>query len=147
MKLCRLTYFSQNVGHSPSAQWVDELAVSAGRRNAVQGITGVLAASNDSFLQVLEGRRGALARLMEVITNDVRHLHVTIADFHEIETRLFPAWAMTAARATTPEHEFTFDELVDSSHQEMMLKLQGRVISPDVGAFAPIDMNADTLQI
>lgn len=63
-------------------------------RNAAVGVTGVLCLSGGTFLQVLEGGRGAVSALYNRIAADPRHCDVTLLSFEEIGERRFAGWSM-----------------------------------------------------
>ncbi len=58
------------------------------------GITGVLCASGDVFMQVLEGGRAQVSQLYNRIVRDPRHTDVVLLAFTEIDERRFASWAM-----------------------------------------------------
>ena len=58
------------------------------------GITGVLCFSEGIFLQVLEGGRGAVNRLYNLIARDDRHSDVELLHYEEIGERRFAGWSM-----------------------------------------------------
>jgi Sensors of blue-light using FAD len=66
----------------------------ARRRNAEEGITGVLLYSDRSFMQYLEGPAGALSRVYEIIKS--HHFHYGLIDLirARIQEREFSDWAM-----------------------------------------------------
>ncbi len=64
------------------------------KNNVKNGITGVLAATSDSFIQVLEGGRAQVCDIYNQIAADKRHTDVTILSFEEITARHFESWSM-----------------------------------------------------
>ncbi|GAA5314831.1 MAG: hypothetical protein AseanaTS_00350 [Candidatus Pelagadaptatus aseana] len=62
--------------------------------NRRKDITGVLLASNSSFLQVLEGRYEDINEAFMRIVMDDRHTDVKLIVFHPIDSRLFSSWHM-----------------------------------------------------
>ena len=64
------------------------------KNNEKHGITGVLIATGDSFIQVLEGGRTQVCQTYNNITQDKRHSDVTILSFQEITHRSFESWSM-----------------------------------------------------
>jgi hypothetical protein len=62
--------------------------------NPTIGVTGVLCASGEVFLQVLEGGRSAVNRLYNRIVQDARHAQVELLAYEEITERRFAGWAM-----------------------------------------------------
>ncbi|MEM7508207.1 MAG: BLUF domain-containing protein [Pseudomonadota bacterium] len=82
---------SRSLDFSPEAP---ELLDRARRKNAVNGLTGVLIFSNGSFLQALEGPEDVVQATFDAIAKDPRHHSVIILLDHEVETRSFPDWWM-----------------------------------------------------
>jgi hypothetical protein len=91
--LSRLIYASV-VADDLRADELNRMLEHARLRNALRGITGMLAFDSRSFLQVLEGSRKALSDLYAAILRDPRHRGVQLLKFARIETRLFPDWSM-----------------------------------------------------
>jgi hypothetical protein len=91
--LSRLIYASV-VADDLRADELNRMLEHARLRNALRGITGMLAFDSRSFLQVLEGSRKALSDLHGAILRDPRHHDVQLLKFARIETRLFPDWSM-----------------------------------------------------
>ena len=145
MKLCRLTYFSRALVDTSDTAAIDRLAANSGARNALFALTGVLAASNDAFLQVLEGPRAPLCNLLNRLEADPRHESVIVAEFRDIQARVFPAWAMTVAIPETPETTFSYRSLFDKSGPQLLGVFYGRLVAPVIGEFRPIDTTGDTV--
>jgi hypothetical protein len=72
----------------------DAILEQSRRNNAKRGITGLLCHTSDSFVQVVEGGRGAVSTLLKAIFSDERHHDVTMMLFGEIEERRFGNWTM-----------------------------------------------------
>jgi hypothetical protein len=70
------------------------LAIHADARNRTLDIVGVLFVAGNRFLQVLEGERGAVQWLYDVITEDSRHRRVTKLADMPIQRRAFDGWSM-----------------------------------------------------
>ncbi len=92
MQTIQLIYASQPFGF-------DDLALSgilntARKNNQRDGITGALICREDLYLQMLEGRRDVVTALFARILHDDRHTQVISLWTGDIETRLFPEWAM-----------------------------------------------------
>lgn len=89
----RLIYKSRPV--SP-LDWPQILRIlhTSEENNEIQGITGVLLTSENSFLQVLEGRYEAVNQLFIKIVHDPRHKDVQLISFDLIDGRLFAGWGM-----------------------------------------------------
>jgi len=91
--LVRLMYVSRAV---PAVDHEELLAIlrKSKANNPAQGITGVLCFSEGTFLQVLEGGRGAVNRLYNRIAADARHTQVELLGYDEIGERRFAGWSM-----------------------------------------------------
>ncbi|ESQ93591.1 hypothetical protein ABAC460_00550 [Asticcacaulis sp. AC460] len=63
-------------------------------RNTAEGITGLLCHTEDVFLQILEGGRSEVSRLLRRIMCDERHRDVTLLVFDEVSERAFSDWSM-----------------------------------------------------
>jgi Sensors of blue-light using FAD len=92
MSLLQLIYASRPFGF-------DDLALSgilntARLNNARDDITGALICREDLYLQLLEGPRPLVTALYERIQRDDRHAEVVNLWSGDIDTRLFPDWAM-----------------------------------------------------
>ncbi|MDV6331680.1 BLUF domain-containing protein [Asticcacaulis sp. 201] len=71
----------------------DILSVSE-TNNYRNGITGFLIFDKSSFVQVLEGERGAVEDTYLRICNDPRHSRPTVIEARDMGDRAFPDWAM-----------------------------------------------------
>ena len=78
----------------------DDILRVARRNNARDGLTGILVHGGDQFMQVLEGPRPAIERLVRVLQEDPRHedMHIVLA--HDVAQRDFGPWDM--ARLARP---------------------------------------------
>jgi len=66
----------------------------ARRNNAREGLTGVLLYGGDQFMQVLEGPRPVIERLVHVLFADPRHKDMRIVLAHDVSQRDFGDWDM-----------------------------------------------------
>jgi len=73
---------------------VEAILDTCARNNVEQGVTGLLLYNGRNFLQLLEGEKRALDRLMATIEVDPRHAGVAILHKGEVEARVCPDWAM-----------------------------------------------------
>ena len=76
---------------------LDDLLEQSRKKNLKLGITGLLCASDDVFVQILEGGRDEVCELYNSIAADKRHTHVRILSFEEISERRFGSWTMGQA--------------------------------------------------
>ena len=91
--LVRCLYASR-LGKTHSPKILNDILETSRKHNTKHGITGVLIATGDSFIQVLEGGRAQVSETYNAITQDKRHLDVTMLSFDEITQRSFEGWSM-----------------------------------------------------
>lgn len=105
MALFRIVYLSEATGSVGSGLMplIDIIGVSE-QNNRRDHLTGVLMRHDGRFLQILEGARADLNRVMARVSKDRRHDNLCILSDQPISERLFPAWAMGRLEAT-PEVE------------------------------------------
>jgi len=94
--LARVVYRSRAV-KSLSPPELHDLTVSSQRRNAREGITGLILYDNDRFFQWLEGPLERVDRLMDAIRSDSRHTDVEVLNKQPADMRTFGAWTMKLA--------------------------------------------------
>ena len=93
MNLCRLIYTSRAV--TPIApKSIKAIAEASANRNREFGITGILLATRNNYLQVLEGEIPAVNQVYRNIQGDVRHDEVILIDYRLIAESQFKEWAM-----------------------------------------------------
>lgn len=92
MAMQQLIYASQPFGFSEDG--LAGILAASRTRNAQQDITGALICRPDIYLQLLEGPTGKVETLFDKISEDDRHVNVTVLVRAKIEDRLFPSWAM-----------------------------------------------------
>ena len=99
--LTRVVYMSRSVGSYPRE---DRAAILASSRhnNGMDGVTGILWAEGDRYLQLLEGPRDSVESTFERIARDPRHEHITVIDRGEQAVRLFGDWAMAGLPGEGP---------------------------------------------
>lgn len=73
---------------------VDAILATCARKNASEGITGLLLYNGRNFLQLLEGDKVALDTLMSSIEVDPRHAGVVMMHKGNAQARVCPDWAM-----------------------------------------------------
>lgn len=62
--------------------------------NAIDGVTGLLYADNEMFVQAIEGPEGSVEDLMARILVDDRHSQVQVLSTRTIAEREFGGWSM-----------------------------------------------------
>jgi len=91
--LVRCLYASRCVTPQPPAL-LDQILGQSRRNNPRRGITGLLCATSEVFVQVLEGGRDEISSLLSSILRDDRHRDVRLLSYEEIEERQFGSWTM-----------------------------------------------------
>ncbi len=91
--LVRCIYASRALGE-PDSRLLDSILEQSRKRNPALGVTGLLCASKEYFIQVLEGGREEVNKLYRAIVRDDRHKQVTILSYEEIAERRFANWTM-----------------------------------------------------
>jgi hypothetical protein len=125
MDLTSLTYTSLA---RPSLQGsdVEDIHRTARELNALDGITGLLVYNGTHFLQIIEGRHGALDDLLDRLRRDPRHSGLEVRDRHRIKARSFPDWPMELVRVKAgyfEAREMIADRLPDTVPEEIQLRL------------------------
>jgi hypothetical protein len=113
----QMVYWSRSRWVLEPRELLEILTVSR-KRNAESGVTGLLIYRNESFLQVLEGARDAVAETFARIRRDCRHHAPTIVLDGVVPARSYPSWSMGYQHLLwTPERgmEATGDLRVDPS--------------------------------
>lgn len=91
--LYQLMYSSQST-FAPSMDAMALLLERARRQNAARAVTGVLFSVDGVFVQILEGERDVVRRLVEHIGRDPRHDGLTVVMERPIAQRVFTSWSM-----------------------------------------------------
>ncbi len=119
--LYRLIFVSKAVGDTgQSAQSLAQILGASERNNRRDEIGAALMFHGDEILQVAEGARNDLDRLMTRLRDDRRHADIRILSDRPVERRQFPDWAMV--RLDAPSATSTF--------------LQEHLHAPDAGSRA-----------
>lgn len=100
MELMQRVYRSLAVGR-PTAPRLQQLLTAARRRNAHEGLTGLLVYDEGCFVQWLEGPPAGLERVWRSILLDPRHTGVEPLATPWRAERLFPHWSMQIGTAAT----------------------------------------------
>ncbi len=96
-----LIYVSQ-AAKAMSPEALDNLQQQASAANRTAGITGCLVYQDGYFMQMLEGEREALFKLIDKIKSDKRHRNLRIVIESTARQRVFPDWGLEV-RALTPD--------------------------------------------
>ena len=100
--LRQVVYISSATQHF-STEALEELLVRARANNERNGITGILLYHDLSFLQIVEGTRDEVDRLMTRIRRDPSHTSLRIVQDERISERDFKSWAMACRVANAEE--------------------------------------------
>ena len=73
---------------------INSILASSARNNPVDGITGLLVATETHFMQILEGEFEPLNATFERIARDTRHDTVQLISSTETKKRKFSDWGM-----------------------------------------------------
>ena len=123
MKTFQLIYCSQPFGYT--LEILSSILTTSRVNNKKRNITGALVCREDIFLQLLEGPKQAIRETYDSITRDDRHLNVQHLIDHNIDQRLFPAWAMKDDPVKTWmwSKEEVANGIVDKLTQEEIIKV------------------------
>lgn len=91
--LTRLKYVSRFAGPMTPAD-VRAIVEAAQRRNAELGVTGILLAFGEVFMQVLEGPTDAVRGLFGRIVIDPRHRDLVLIRNQRVDRPIFAGWSM-----------------------------------------------------
>jgi hypothetical protein len=91
--LVTLLYCSRAVAPMSAAE-LATLVEAAQRRNAAEGVTGLLIYDDGQFVQWLEGPPDSVERVWASTRRDARHSHVELLGRVPTNARFFPDWAM-----------------------------------------------------
>jgi len=75
----------------------------ARKNNKLNGVTGMLAYTDQHFFQILEGDEEIVSGLFKKISNDKRHSDIRILYESEVGMRSFPTWEMAYASISARE--------------------------------------------
>lgn len=109
-ELQRLIYRSLATGTTASLLNVATILAESQRNNDRDGLTGALAAHDDRYIQVIEGRPAALDSLLRRLEGDKRHRGIEVIDRRDIDRRRFDGWAMAHAKVT-PANQAVLEQL------------------------------------
>jgi len=107
----RLVYECTATGSTGSLLNLAAILAESQRNNDRRGLTGVLAAHNDRYVQVIEGLSEALDALLRRLADDPRHRAIRVLERRTITERQFAGWSMASPRFA-PEMTETLDRLM-----------------------------------
>lgn len=103
VELTKLIYASNHSGLDAGV--LDSILAVSRANNERDGITGVLVACEEDFIQLLEGDRPAVADCMIRIMKDVRHQNIRIVSAGEAGSRMFAQWSMHNIHGSQAEND------------------------------------------
>lgn len=104
MRLKTLTYVSR-ASLDLTERDLQDILEAARRRNALEGITGLLIFNGVRFLQVIEGAETAIDGLVTDLRRDWRHTSFEVQDERYVLARSFPDWSMHLVQVSTTFQE------------------------------------------
>jgi hypothetical protein len=111
---------------------IDQILFASRRNNPRLGITGMLLAAGDAFIQVLEGEAAAVQGLAQRIRRDPRHRNFMVLVEQDAARRAFAHWDMGFKRLERDEAgdgaifritEQALRERIDDGDDGLMLDL------------------------
>jgi hypothetical protein len=122
----QLVYFSTATARQSGELIAQVLEVSR-RRNEDEGITGLLIAGGNRYLQVLEGESVAVGAVMDRIERDERHSSMHILVDRALRKRYFANWTMAFFEEPKLGTYASFQTLADAMHATVDDRLKDRV--------------------
>jgi diguanylate cyclase (GGDEF)-like protein/PAS domain S-box-containing protein len=115
-----LIYLSHSSANLQKSE-IEDIVRHAQKFNGSSGITGYLLYDKGYFLQLLEGRKQNIDKLMQKITLDKRHSDITAIMKGYRKTRLFVNWSMGYWSFENKEDDVRFENIktVDFSFKEL----------------------------
>ena len=93
MLLVRMVYVSTSIDEVDS-DTLQSILATAQANNEAHDLTGLLVFDDKYFVQVIEGGRAAVSKLLGNLYKDTRHKDLVVLGFHAIHQRQFPNWSM-----------------------------------------------------
>jgi len=101
LPLHRAIYVSDAVGDAATSLLVlAEILGESERNNRRDGRTGAMMRHQGQFLQVIEGRRSDIDRLLDRLRADPRHQNLRLLSDQDVASRLFPECLMMLTQLT-----------------------------------------------
>jgi hypothetical protein len=122
----QLVYFSTATSRQSKDLIAQVLEVSR-RRNDEEGVTGLLIAGGDRYLQILEGEAAVVGAVMDRIERDERHSGIHILVDRTIRKRDFADWTMAFFDEPKLGTYASFQTLADALHATVDDRLKDRV--------------------
>lgn len=123
LRLERAVYISEATKPDTALLLLADILATSDRNNRRDNLTGALLVSDAQFLQVLEGARQDLDRVLVRLEGDPRHRKMTILSRTAAERRIFGQWTMVAARIT-PAQQPEMTEVIHLSSSAPTIALE-----------------------
>lgn len=136
--LYHLTYRSIAIPEITIEQ-IEDILKTARNFNSKNDLSGCLVFSKGYFIQLLEGSKDTIKKLMESIDMDKRHTNIHILSEGETEERIFENWDMAYLK---PSEKTKSDKAMEL--KETLLKLTDTTVKPDF-TFKVFWYNVDVL--
>jgi hypothetical protein len=114
----QIVYFSTASERQDISDVAAILAVSR-IANFRDGITGLLVAGGNRYLQVIEGPPPAIAGLLRRLRADQRHLAMTVLVDRRLKVPQFEGWSMACVEAAAVPEFATLRDLADTMRESV----------------------------
>jgi hypothetical protein len=147
--LSRLLYASRKRIDTSDHAAMQALMEQAAINNARDGVTGLLTWSDDAFLQLLEGPRSALCRLLKRIEIDPRHDGVMLIEFRAAFGRAAPTWSMAApnARSRAGLADLTYDQIAAARPDTLIKRLSQVEVNTSMSIMSQLESGRGVITI
>ncbi len=119
--LTQLVYTSRprfDVSGPEGRKVLDDIAATARRKHAENGISGMLLVGEDWLSQILEGESAALGPMLKDILADQRHDSVQIVDMRMVPSRRFDG--VSVGVSSRPISDIPIGRLADLSAEDFV---------------------------
>ena len=122
----QIVYFSTAAERQDEASIVEILATSR-RRNLLDGVTGLLMAGGNRYLQILEGSPTAIGETLARIRLDRRHLGLNVLVDRNVDSRNFSEWTMAFCGEPRLDEFASFSVLAAQMHDAVDPRLRDQI--------------------
>ncbi len=116
----QIIYASESCDH-PAAELAPAILRQSRVHNGIDGLTGLLCARDDRFMQVLEGPKESVALAWARITADPRHHRIEVLEDRAITERGFADWTMAYRDAGQPQ------DILDDRLRRLLSRVGGDI--------------------
>ena len=93
-------------------------------KNKIKNITGMLVKNGNFFLQLLEGEKQEVMKVLKIISKDKRHSKLKTLLTYQDSKRIFPSWYM--GLVDVKSHDLNIQELITLLHTDFMKAEYGK---------------------